>query len=331
MGRELRGTKGNEGEPKGSVSSELQGRIEQLSHREERVRVEAALALGESGNPAALEPLRQALSDPAADVRAAAAQALGRLGDAGPVPRLVDLLTDAYPHVRRRAVEALGEIGDGRAAGALVRLLTDPVGPVRRAARLALKGIGEPARAALAEALADRAQEDQRVAAAEALGQMEASWAVSPLLDNLSDPSPRVRLAVVTALGRLGDFRATQPLMAALQEDDPAVRKAVVEALGHLGDPQALYAVRQLARWWRPGVSLELRLAAEEALGRLQEAARHLTGRELAPVDLGAPSAPSLSGRELVPVEPTQDLIPDTGRSLMLVEEAEEKEKPNAR
>ena len=44
-------------------------------------RVAAAVALGKSGNPSAILPLTQSLSDPHWKVRRESAQALGRLND----------------------------------------------------------------------------------------------------------------------------------------------------------------------------------------------------------------------------------------------------------
>lgn len=70
----------------------------------------AAIALGNQGDPAALAPLRQALHAPAAILRAHAAWALGRLGPAGRPALAAALAIEEDPLVRREIKEAL----DGR-------------------------------------------------------------------------------------------------------------------------------------------------------------------------------------------------------------------------
>jgi epoxyqueuosine reductase len=67
----------------------------------------AAIALGNQGDPAALVPLQQALHAPAAILRAHAAWALGRLGATGHPALAAALATEADPLVRREIKEAL--------------------------------------------------------------------------------------------------------------------------------------------------------------------------------------------------------------------------------
>jgi HEAT repeat protein len=63
--------------------------VEQLRTSEDyRVRTQAALALGASGEDAAVKPLCGALDDGNASVRAAAAAALGKLGKPAGAPCL---------------------------------------------------------------------------------------------------------------------------------------------------------------------------------------------------------------------------------------------------
>jgi hypothetical protein len=62
--------------------------IEQLKSDDYRVRTQAALALGSSGDDSAIEPLCGALADAKASVKAAAASALGKLGKPAGLPCL---------------------------------------------------------------------------------------------------------------------------------------------------------------------------------------------------------------------------------------------------
>lgn len=135
-------------------------------------RCRAAEALGEGGDPEAVEPLIAALSDPFVDVgwlaakslgmlgdsravepliaslsskekwmRAGVAWALGRLKDRRAVDHLIPLLQDPKKMVRKNAAWALGEIGDERATGSLTGLLQDPDPEIRDTVQKALEAI----------------------------------------------------------------------------------------------------------------------------------------------------------------------------------------------
>jgi hypothetical protein len=90
------------------------------------VRILAATALGESGNPAAREILERVVRDPEPNIASAAADALGVLGD----PQAIDALAAAADAtefwVRLAAVVALGNLRDPRALPVLARALDDP-------------------------------------------------------------------------------------------------------------------------------------------------------------------------------------------------------------
>lgn len=76
---------------------------DRLKHGDDfRVRVQAALELGKSADPDALEPLVAGLDDPNASVRTAAAAALQELGDADAVPALKQHRLDKSDLVRKQ-------------------------------------------------------------------------------------------------------------------------------------------------------------------------------------------------------------------------------------
>ncbi len=106
---------------------------------EPRVTVMAAWALGELGNPEAIESLSRGLSGGPPALRLAAASALGEIEHPDAVPALIEALNDSDAEVRSAAAWALGEIEDHAAVEALSRaLLTDQVPDVRVAAARAL-------------------------------------------------------------------------------------------------------------------------------------------------------------------------------------------------
>jgi HEAT repeat protein len=106
-----------------------------------RVRRDAAEALGEIGDPDAVEPLIGVLRDDNPSVRMSAAEALGQIGDVRAVEPLIAARKEASWSVRRAAAEALGRIGDPDATDALTAALEDHDSNVRRAATESLEAI----------------------------------------------------------------------------------------------------------------------------------------------------------------------------------------------
>ena len=107
-----------------------------------QVRHSAADALGEIGDPQAVEPLIAVLKDANEDweVQSRAAESLGKLGDVRAIETLMSALTNMVSHVRYMAVIALGEIGDPAAEEALTSTAQyDPDMSVRTAAKYALR------------------------------------------------------------------------------------------------------------------------------------------------------------------------------------------------
>jgi HEAT repeat protein len=95
---------------------------------------------GTLGAPA-IGPLTGVLEDPyfSRDAYRAVAVALGQTGDARALEPLLDALANFEPEVRAAAAEALGQIGDRRAVGPLAAALTNPDPAVREAAARALE------------------------------------------------------------------------------------------------------------------------------------------------------------------------------------------------
>ena len=89
---------------RGSVN----GLLKALEYRDHSgVRKAAAEALGQIGDPRAVERLATALKDRDGDVGKAAAEALGRIGDPGVVEVLAATLKDRDWRVREAAAENL--------------------------------------------------------------------------------------------------------------------------------------------------------------------------------------------------------------------------------
>jgi HEAT repeat protein len=164
------------------------------------VREAAVDALGEIGDPRAVEPLISILVDNKWYC-CYAIEALGRIGD----PRSVDALSAALNHnevsVREAAVDALGEIGDPRAVKPLgVMLKGDKDSSMRWRAACALEKINDPS-------------------------------AVDPLITALGDENWNVRRAATSALDQIGDTRAVEPLLTVLGDEDWHIQEAAADAL----------------------------------------------------------------------------------------------------
>jgi HEAT repeat protein len=126
----------------------------ELAHMDPDVRWIAVTDLEEQGGTEAVRYLIKALRDPEfISIRWRAAIALGNLGDPAAVEPLIAALGDENDHVREEAADSLGRIGDERAIPALILAMKDPQRGVRLRAMSALVRIGDPAKPALEKAM----------------------------------------------------------------------------------------------------------------------------------------------------------------------------------
>jgi HEAT repeat protein len=188
--------------------------LRDLESSRDRVRAQAAHALGDVATPearaAAVPALIRALEDARFEVRTEAALSLGDLGSEEAVPALAARFGDAAPAVRQAAVIALGRLGFGSAFEAVARALVE----------------GPP---------------DLRFQAATSLAEIDAERARGPLLAALADSDGEVVGAVAVALGAIGEARAIEPLAALLESwARPETRFDIAYALADLGDARAV-------------------------------------------------------------------------------------------
>lgn len=255
--------------------------LEALEDDEPGVRRGAAWALGVIRNPRATNPLISRLADPDVSVRSGAAWALGVIGDSRATQALINSLADETAEVRRKAAWALGEIGDPGAVEALIHSLKDEDEDVRRVSLLVLEklgwkpseelevrqliadrqwdrlaGMGDVAVESLIEALGT-GDDETRIKAAWALGEIGDGRALEPLLYALNDAEAGVREKAAWALGKLGDEKAVEGLLRAAEDEDEKVRSAASQALENLG--------------WRPEEAVEVK-AGEETVAVVEAA-----------------------------------------------------------
>ena len=92
--------------------------------RDPRVRQYLALAMGQPGKTAYLQPLINALNDDEVII-ASATRAIGLIGSSDGVQPLIELLEHSLPQVKLQAVIGLGIIGERSAIPHLIRTLED--------------------------------------------------------------------------------------------------------------------------------------------------------------------------------------------------------------
>jgi len=238
------------------------------------VRVQAAVALGRSGDREAVPALARALGDKEAGVRREAAKALGLLKDARAAGALLGALEDRDPNVRFYAAYALGEIQEPKAAPALIEALADPVWGVRDQAAWALRELRDPALAAPLVAALEHEKADVAhvVWVLRFIGGKDAPGLLAKLL---ADPRTHVRAHAVGALAAIGGEAVAGPLIAALKDRDPAIRRAAVQALLALGDERAVEPLKALAASETEPALREMVQKAALQLARHQGLAAH--------------------------------------------------------
>lgn len=106
-----------------------------------------------------------------------------------------------------------------------------------------------------------------RVAAVNALVQIDARKVVPTLKKALQDVEATVAAAAATGLGKAGAKSALRPLLMALLHKSSRLRSASAEALGQIGDKRA---VRSLLRALGSDDAIEVREQAAKALGTLK-------------------------------------------------------------
>ena len=259
------------------------GLIRVLRKRDPGIQYEAAEALGDIGDPAAVGPLMEALTgDQYSGVRWKAAEALGKIGTPA-VPALLGVLGHPDEDIRWKAAVTLGEIGDERAIGPLVQLLSDRDRFVRSRAAYALGLIGPPALGALSSTLIDGDVETRR-GTATALGMIADPGAADVLIVALADSSSAVRQEVIAALARQGD-PAFPALVRALGDPDPERREGAALALAGSGNPEALAPLKDALARAEPADQAVLRqalsdLAAKKGRGETARAGTPLPLRD---------------------------------------------------
>ncbi|HUU75392.1 MAG TPA: HEAT repeat domain-containing protein [Methanoregulaceae archaeon] len=222
----------------------VKGLIIAFKRRDPGVQYEAVEALGELGDPVAVDVLMEALvGDKYSGIRWKAAEALTKIGKPA-VPRLIGALDNPDDDVRWKAAIALGEIGDPRAVEPLIALLGDEDRFVKSRAAYALGIMGEPAISALISALEEK-DPSLRWGAAMALGSIRGPAAIRPLIRATTDADENVRQEAMSSLTAMGD-KGLETLLEALKWAGPEEKINIITVLGEIGRKESIEPLIQL-------------------------------------------------------------------------------------
>ncbi len=211
------------------------------SSHPDRVRIAATKALGELGDPAAVEPLMKDLREKDSPVLHEIPLTLGKIGAPAVLP-LIRILADPDEDVARMAAEALGETQDGRAVQPLIEALErgDPF--LKRAASDALVAVGEAAVLQLMQRAA--AHGENRQEAVDALVRIGPAG-LPPLISALESDPFRFGEAALEILPSIG-APAVEPLMALLKGKSSRANEVSEQLLSAMGAPAVPFLTKEL-------------------------------------------------------------------------------------
>jgi len=228
----------------------VQPLLSALKDPEDEVRISACLALGMFKDPSTFDDITNVLLDDLKiEVRQAAAKALGNTGHPAALPYLMEALHDSYWWYEREyaasdLLSAIEKMGTA-AVDPLIKALQDKEGTVRKFAASLLGRLGDPrAIEPLGMALYDLHHEVGK-ASAEALARFGVP-ALEVLVEALSHPEMWIRIHSIGALSRIRDGRITPILLQMLNDPERDVRKTVIHSLGELKDPRSSNALQEI-------------------------------------------------------------------------------------
>ncbi len=146
----------------------------------------------------------------------------------------------ADPATRRNAARELTELGPGRGGPLALAALSDADDDVKLAAAEAAIRLRAAGATDAVVGWLNAPDARLRRKACEVARSLPEPRAVAPLGRTLGDPDPEVRAAAADALGHQVSAEAVPPLLGRLDDPAPPVRIQIVGALARLGDPRAV-------------------------------------------------------------------------------------------
>eukprot|EP00252_Welwitschia_mirabilis_P024542 TRINITY_DN731_c0_g1_i1.p1 TRINITY_DN731_c0_g1~~TRINITY_DN731_c0_g1_i1.p1 ORF type:complete len:346 (+),score=71.37 TRINITY_DN731_c0_g1_i1:65-1039(+) len=235
-------------------------------------RFRALFTLRNLQGPLPLQALISATNDPSNLLAHEAAFALGQMQDPAAVPFLKSVLLDhsRHPIVRHEAAEALGAISlDDYIPFLQNSLHMDPAQEVRETCELALRRIGESKTKNVKDA--SSVEEGSPFLSVDPASAASSDVTVEELRDMLLDEHQGMyeRYAALFALRNHGGAEAVDAIIAALQAQSALLRHEVAYVLGQLQDKSASAALVETLR--NVNEHPMVRHEAAEALGSIAD------------------------------------------------------------
>lgn len=252
--------------PRGPLPLDVQNQISRLRSDDPKIRREAADALREIGNPAAIPALFLSLRDEERSVQWASVWALAELGEKAGRPPFLGGFCHNDPRIT--AAIHLWTLGGESVHEWLLIALKDHDPFVRQAASIVLELSASDKLSPQLIDIVNSAEGDTAADAIRVLGVIGDQRAVLPLTEVLGKPSERARRSAAEALGHINTCDSMRLLVATLSDESVYVRSTAAEALGKITAVENDEAVRALTKavWdssWR------VSHAAIEALGKI--------------------------------------------------------------
>lgn len=211
-------------------------------------REQAIADMAHHGYALGADEIVKALHDPSPRIRREAARAIAKLGTPDAVEALIHQLIDHPDLVQEETVEALGSLEDPLAVDQLILLLQSPRSMLRRAAARALGRIGDRrAIGPLIHAAAEVGDPDLRRSALQGLRVLGATEADQVISDALFDPQPSVRIAAAEAVSELELEAALPYVRQSLSYYSDEAESEVAYALGAIGSREDIPLILQEA------------------------------------------------------------------------------------
>jgi HEAT repeat protein len=222
-----------------------------------KLRAEAAEALGRLEDSRAVDALVQALEDPSPRVRAGAARGIdwGEFRDERARPLLLALLQDENSGVRENAASALKLFKDAPTGQEIIELektLYSGTRQEKNNAASTLAGMGEAGIKVLLKAFESEDKETLLCIFYGLIGNHPTQF-VEPLIEKLHHPNAEIRSRAADSLGSYGyNYEGTEPvevdpaivpaLLEVIQnpDEEPQVKKEAISSLGDLQDRRAI-------------------------------------------------------------------------------------------
>jgi HEAT repeat protein len=235
----------------------------------------AAIRQFATNAPASFPELSALLKTGDPDLAMLGAQGLASLGSKEAAAELISAVQNAQPGATKRQLSAaLASLSNPDAANLFLGLMGSPQD--RELAAAAQSALGNSANAAVLQEIVQRYQAssaaDERDGLVAALRYSQSPQCVDALLAILNaqkvvSATEPLGLAAADTLGIIGTTNAVSPLFAYLGNLRPGDTSPVYDSIGRISNPEALPLITSIAYGQVPGSTLYSRMAAVQALG----------------------------------------------------------------